>query len=161
MTTAVAVPVQDLVGNFFAGPVTAAVETAFAGVGLGDSWVQMFVVDGLVAGVGMLLTFVPLMIIMFSLLALLEDSGYMARAAVVTDRLMRAIGLPGKAFLPLVVGFGCNVPAISATRILPSARHRIMTALLVPFTSCSARLTVYVLVASTFFPAHAGSVVFL
>ena len=101
--------------------------------------------DGLIAGVGMLLTFVPLMIIMFLLLALLEDSGYMARAAVVTDRVMRSIGLPGKAFLPLVVGFGCNVPAISATRILPSARHRVMTALLVPFTSCSARLTVYVL----------------
>ena len=81
----------------------------------------------------------------------------MARAAVVTDRVMRSIGLPGKAFLPLVVGFGCNVPAISATRILPNARHRVMTALLVPFTSCSARLTVYVLVASTFFPAHAGT----
>ena len=89
------------------------------------------------------LTFVPLMAIMFALLALLEDSGYMARAALVTDRVMRRIGLPGKAFLPLVVGFGCNVPAISATRILPDARHRIMTALLVPFTSCSARLTVY------------------
>jgi ferrous iron transport protein B len=95
----------------------------------------------------MLLTFVPLMAIMFALLALLEDSGYMARAAVVTDRVMRAIGLPGKAFLPLVVGFGCNVPAISATRVLSDARHRVMTALLVPFTSCSARLTVYVLVA--------------
>jgi ferrous iron transport protein B len=73
---------------------------------------------------------------------------------------MRRIGLPGKAFLPLVVGFGCNVPAISATRILPDARHRIMTALLVPFTSCSARLTVYVLVAATFFPHAAGTVVF-
>jgi ferrous iron transport protein B len=73
---------------------------------------------------------------------------------------MRSIGLPGKAFLPLVVGFGCNVPAISATRILPDARHRIMTALLVPFTSCSARLTVYVLVAATFFPSAAGTVVF-
>jgi ferrous iron transport protein B len=97
---------------------------------------------------------------MFVLLALLEDSGYMARAAVVTDRLMRAIGLPGRAFLPLIVGFGCNVPAISATRILPSARHRVMTALLVPFTSCSARLTVYVLVATTFFPHSAGTVVF-
>ena len=108
----------------------------------------------------MLLTFVPLMAIMFLLLALLEDSGYMARAAVVTDRAMRAIGLPGRAFLPLVVGFGCNVPAVSATRVLPDARHRIMTALLVPFTSCSARLTVYVLVAATFFPANAGTVVF-
>jgi ferrous iron transport protein B len=85
----------------------------------------------------------------------------MARAAVVTDRVMRAIGLPGRAFLPLIVGFGCNVPAISATRVLPNARHRILTALLVPFTSCSARLTVYVLVASIFFPGQAGTVVFV
>jgi ferrous iron transport protein B len=122
--------------------------------------VQGLVVDGLVAGVGMLLTFVPLMALMFLLLALLEDSGYLARAAVVTDRLMGRLGLPGRAFLPLVVGFGCNVPAISATRILPQARHRILTALLVPFTSCSARLTVYMLLATTFFPHNAGSVVF-
>ena len=95
------------------------------------------VVDGVIAGVGMLLTFVPLMALMFVLLAVLEDSGYLARAAVVTDRMMSRLGLPGRAFLPLVVGFGCNVPAISATRILPNARHRVLTALLVPFTSCS------------------------
>ena len=160
LTTAAAVPLQDAIGNLFAGPLTTALQAGFRDVGLGGSWLQMFVVDGLVAGVGMLLTFVPLMVIMFALLALLEDSGYLARAAVVTDRVMRAVGLPGKAFLPLVVGFGCNVPAISATRILPSARHRVMTALLVPFTSCSARLTVYVMVAATFFPRHAGTVVF-
>ncbi|MFN8213140.1 MAG: nucleoside recognition domain-containing protein [Candidatus Nanopelagicales bacterium] len=108
----------------------------------------------------MLLTFVPLMAIMFLPLSLLEDSGYMARAAVVTDRTMRFIGLPGRAFLPLVVGFGCNVPAISATRVLPDARHRILTALLVPFTSCTARLAVYVMLAAVFFPDHAGNVVF-
>ena len=108
----------------------------------------------------MLLTFVPLMALMFLLLAVLEDSGYLARAAVVTDRMMSRLGLPGRAFLPIVVGFGCNVPAVSATRILPNARHRVLTALLVPFTSCSARLTVYVLLATTFFPAHAGTVVF-
>ncbi|MGN6608624.1 MAG: ferrous iron transporter B [Jatrophihabitans sp.] len=159
-TTAVATPLQDAVGNFFAGPLTRGATWVLRHVGLGGTWGQHFVVDGLIAGVGMLLSFVPLMVLMFALLALLEDSGYLARAAVVTDRAMRAIGLPGKAFLPLVVGFGCNVPAISATRILGDARHRIMTALLVPFTSCSARLTVYVLVATTFFPNHAGSVVF-
>jgi ferrous iron transport protein B len=140
--------------------VTAAGRWLFGLVGLSGGWAEGLVLDGLVAGVGMLLTFVPLMAIMFALLALLEDSGYMARAALVTDRVMRRIGLPGKAFLPLVVGFGCNVPAISATRILPDARHRVMTALLVPFTSCSARLTVYVLVAATFFPRTAGTVVF-
>ena len=83
----------------------------------------------------------------------------MARAAVVTDRMMSRLGLPGRAFLPIVVGFGCNVPAVSATRILPNARHRVLTALLVPFTSCSARLTVYVLLASTFFGTSGKTVV--
>ena len=161
LTTTVAAPLQDALDWFFTGPVTSVAVAVLDGVGLGDTWVRGLVVDGLIAGVGMLLTFVPLMAIMFALLALLEDSGYMARAAVVTDRLMRAIGLPGRAFLPLIVGFGCNVPAISATRILPNARHRILTALLVPFTSCSARLAVYVLMASIFFPQHAGTVVFV
>jgi ferrous iron transport protein B len=160
LTTTVAAPLQEALDWFFSGPVTTAAVAALGLVGLDDTWVASFVVDGLIAGVGMLLTFVPLMAIMFALLALLEDSGYLARAAVVADRLMRSIGLPGRAFLPLIVGFGCNVPAISATRILPNARHRILTALLVPFTSCSARLTVYVLVASIFFPESAGSVVF-
>lgn len=160
LTTTVAVPLQDAIGSLFAGPVTSGANAVFRAIGASDTWPQHLVVDGLVAGVGMLLTFVPLMVIMFALLALLEDSGYMARAAVVTDRTMRAIGLPGKAFLPLVVGFGCNVPAIAATRVMADARHRVMTALLVPFTSCSARLTVYVLVAATFFPSNAGTVVF-
>ncbi|HSO04336.1 MAG TPA: ferrous iron transport protein B [Candidatus Limnocylindrales bacterium] len=161
LTTTVAAPLQGALDAFFTGPVTSATTAAFGAVGLGGSLVEGFVVDGLIAGVGMLLTFVPLMAIMFVLLALLEDSGYMARAAVVTDRLMSRLGLPGRAFLPLVVGFGCNVPAISAVRVLPDARHRLLTALLVPFTSCSARLTVYVMVAATFFPANAGTVVFL
>lgn len=161
LTTTAAAPLQNALGSLFSGPITSGVEWGFAHAGLGGNWVQLFVVNGLVAGIGMLLTFVPLMIVMFALLSVLEDSGYMARAAVVADRVMRLIGLPGRAFLPLIVGFGCNVPAISATRILPSARHRIMTALLVPFTSCSARLTVYVLVATTFFPQHAATVVFV
>lgn len=161
LTTTVAAPLQDFLDWFFSGPVTSGAVALLDGVGLGDTWVRGLVVDGLIAGVGMLLTFVPLMAIMFALLALLEDSGYLARAAVVADRLMRSIGLPGRAFLPLIVGFGCNVPAVSATRILPNARHRIMTALLVPFTSCSARLAVYVLVASIFFPEQAGTVVFV
>jgi len=160
LTTNVAAPLQDALDWLFTGPITTGTVQLLTVVGLDDTWVRGLLVDGFIAGVGMLLTFVPLMTIMFALLALLEDSGYLARAAVVTDRLMRMIGLPGRAFLPLIVGFGCNVPAISATRILPNARHRILTMLLVPFTSCSARLTVYVLVASTFFPASAGTVVF-
>lgn len=160
VTTVVAAPMQDALDGLFSGPVSDATRWVLGTLGLGGSWLEGLLVDGLVAGVGMLLTFVPLMALMFVLLALLEDSGYMARAAVVTDRMMRSIGLPGRAFLPLVVGFGCNVPAISATRILPQERQRILTALLVPFTSCTARLTVYVLVASTFFGRWAGTVVF-
>ena len=160
ITTVVAAPIQDALDSLVAGPVSDASRTVLGAVGLGGSAIEGFVVDGLVAGVGMLLTFVPLMALMFALLAVLETSGYLARAAVVTDRAMRAIGLPGRAFLPLVVGFGCNVPAISATRVLPDARQRVMTSLLVPFTACSARLTVFVLVGATFFGSQAGNVVF-
>ncbi|MDO5534571.1 MAG: ferrous iron transport protein B [Propionibacteriaceae bacterium] len=161
ITTTVAAPLQDALDGFFSGPVSDAVRGLLGMVGLGGGWVEGLLVDGLIAGVGMLLTFVPLMALMFVLLALLEDSGYMARAAVVTDRLMRTIGLPGKAFLPLVVGFGCNVPAIAATRILGNARQRILVALLVPFTSCTARLTVYVMLGTIFFGAAAGTAVFV
>lgn len=160
MTTILAAPLQDALDSLFAGPVTSFAQAVLSRLGLADTWINGFVVDGLIAGVGMLLTFVPLMAIMFALLALLEDSGYMARAAVVTDRAMRAIGLPGRAFLPLIVGFGCNVPAVSATRVLADSRQRVLTALLVPFTSCSARLAVYVMLAAAFFPEDAGNVVF-
>lgn len=160
ITTTVAAPLQDGLDTIVAGPLSAGMRWLLAALGVDHAIVTGLVVDGLVAGVGMLLTFVPLMALMFLLLALLEDSGYMARAAVVTDRMMRAIGLPGKAFLPLIVGFGCNVPAISATRVMSSWQQRVLTSLLVPFTSCSARLTVYVLMASIFFPDHAGTVVF-
>lgn len=160
LTTTVAAPLQDGLDRLFTGPVSSAGGWLVDVIGLGHTPVRGLLVDGIIAGVGMLLTFVPLMAVMFLLLAVLEDSGYLARAAVVTDQVMARLGLPGRAFLPLVVGFGCNVPAIAATRILPNARHRILTALLVPFTSCSARLTVYVLLATTFFPHHAGTVVF-
>ena len=160
VTTTVAAPLQDLLDTFFSGPVTDGAIALLEALGVANPVVTGLVTNGLIAGVGMLLTFVPLMAIMFLLLALLEDSGYMARAAVVADRAMRAMGLPGRAFLPLIVGFGCNVPAIAATRVLPGARHRTLTALLVPFTSCSARLTVYVMLATTFFGQYAGTVVF-
>lgn len=160
-TTTLAAPLQGAIGAVVSGPLTHATTALLGALGLGGGWFERFVVDGLVGGVGLLLTFVPLMALMFALLALLEDSGYLARAAVVADRAMRVIGLPGQAFLPLIVGFGCNVPAISATRVLADSRHRAMTALLVPFTSCSARLTVYVLVASMFFPGNVGNAVFV
>ena len=160
LTTRVAAPIQGVLDSFVSGPVSTGARGLLGAVGLGRSWAEGLIVNGLIAGVGMLLTFAPLMTIMFALLAALEDSGYLARAAVVTDRMMRALGLPGRAFLPLIVGFGCNVPAISATRVLPDARQRLLTVLLVPYTSCSARLTVYVLVASSFFGSRAGDVVF-
>jgi ferrous iron transport protein B len=160
LTTTVAAPLQDLLDGVFSGPVSDAARWLLTSLGLGGTWVQGLVVNGLIAGVGMLLSFVPLMALMFVLLAVLEDSGYLARAAVVTDRLMRSIGLPGRAFLPLIVGYGCNVPAISGTRILPNARQRILTALLVPFTSCTARLTVFVMMGAIFFGPFAGTAVF-
>ena len=156
ITTTVAGPLQDGLEAFITGPVSAAARSI-----LPDNWLLTgLLVDGLIGGVGMVLTFAPLLALMFLCLAVLEDSGYMARAAVVTDRVMRAIGLPGKAFIPIVVGYGCNVPAISATRVLGDVRHRILTCLLIPFTSCSARLIVFMMLAQVFFPAHAGSAVF-
>jgi ferrous iron transport protein B len=160
VTTALARPLQGWLSTLLSGPVTHGARRVLELAGLEDGLIGRFVVNGLLPGVGMLLTFVPVMALVFAALSVLEDSGYLARAAVVTDRLMRMLHLPGRAFLPLVVGFGCNVPAVLSTRALPNARHRLLTALLVPFTSCSARLTVYVLVAGMFFPAHAGSVVF-
>ncbi len=161
ITTSFAAPLQDALDVFVSGPLTDAATAGFSRIGLGGSVIEGFVVEGLIAGVGMLLTFIPLMALMFVLLAVLEDSGYMARAAVVTDRMMRRIGLPGRAFLPLVVGFGCNVPAVSGTRVLSDSRHRLLTTLLVPFTSCTARLAVYVLVGATFFGSAGGTVVFV
>lgn len=156
ITTTVAGPLQDGLEAFITGPVSDAARSI-----LPDHWlVTGLLVDGLIGGVGMVLTFAPLLALMFLCLAVLEDSGYMARAAVVTDRVMRAIGLPGKAFIPIVVGYGCNVPAISATRVLGDVRHRILTCLLIPFTSCSARLIVFMMLAQVFFPDHAGSAVF-
>ncbi|MDR0435271.1 MAG: ferrous iron transport protein B, partial [Propionibacteriaceae bacterium] len=159
-TTVIAAPLQDGLDVFFADTLTGWVESALDSLGWTASWLHGLIVEGLIGGVGSVLTFAPLMAIMFILLALLEDSGYLARAAVVTDRMMRRLGLPGQAFLPLVVGFGCNVPGISATRILPLPRQRLLTALLVPFTSCTARLTVYLMIGDVFFGRWAGTVVF-
>jgi ferrous iron transport protein B len=161
ITTVVAAPLQDALDVFFSGPVASGASALIGWFGLGGTWVEGLVVDGLIAGVGALLTFVPLMTLMFILLALLEDSGYLARAAVLTDRVMSALGLPGRAFLPIVVGFGCNVPAIAATRTLPNAKHRLLTVLLIPFTSCTARLTVFVMLGTTFFGRWAGTAIFL
>lgn len=123
------------------------------------AWIQSLVIDGIVAGVGGVLVFVPGLLILYFFLALLEDSGYMSRAAFVMDRFMRIVGLHGKSFIPMILGFGCAVPAIYATRTIASRRDRILTALLVPLMSCSARLPVYVVFGLAFFGARAGTVI--
>jgi ferrous iron transport protein B len=124
-------------------------------------WLLSLAVDGVVAGVGGVLVFVPGLLVLYFFLAVLEDSGYMARAAFVMDRFMRVVGLHGKSFIPMILGFGCAVPAIYATRTIASRRDRILTALLVPLMSCSARLPVYVVFGMAFFAAHAGTVIWL
>ena len=115
-------------------------------------------VNGVIAGVGGVIVFLPNILILFFFISLMEDTGYMARAAFIMDRLMHKIGLHGKSFIPLLIGFGCNVPAIMATRTLESRRDRIMTMLITPFMSCSARLPVYILLVSAFFPVNQGLV---
>ena len=158
LTTSVAAPVMDLAARWVTGPAAAAVRWALPA--WSGEWVEGLLVDGVLAGVGTVFAFLPLMAIVYTALALLEDSGYMARAAFVADRAMRAIGLDGRAMLPLIIGFGCNVPALGATRTLPDARQRLLTGLLVPWTTCAARLTVYVLIAGAFFGDHAGTAIF-
>jgi ferrous iron transport protein B len=155
-TTTFAAPIQDWLDVIINQKLG-----AFVSENIGDnSIIRGLVVDGIIAGAGTLLTFLPVMTVMFLFLSFLEDSGYMARAAVVADRIMRAAGLPGRAILPMLVGFGCNVPAVSATRALSDARHRLIAGLAVPFTACSARLAVYVFVGTIFFGENAGTVIF-
>ncbi|WP_020611229.1 Fe(2+) transporter permease subunit FeoB [Sediminispirochaeta bajacaliforniensis] len=124
------------------------------------AWVVGFLAGGVGVGIQTVATFVPVVFFMFLALSLLEDSGYMARAAFVMDRLMRALGLPGKAFVPMIVGFGCTVPAILATRTLENKRDRFMTIFMAPFMSCGARLPVYALFGAALFGARAGGIVF-
>ncbi|MEA3309823.1 MAG: ferrous iron transport protein B [Chloroflexota bacterium] len=159
-TTDVAGPYLDWVDGVIGGPLTNWVVAILGLTGLGGGWVESLFVDGIIAGVGGVLVFVPVMMSLYFALAVLEDSGYMARAAFVMDRVMHALGLHGKSFLPMIVGFGCTVPAIYATRTLANKKDRILTALLVPFMSCGARLPVYVLFASIFFPGKSGVVIF-
>lgn len=123
-------------------------------------WLTALAADGLGGGIQIVATFIPIIGFLYLFLSALEDSGYMARAAFLTDRFMRAVGLPGKAFVPLIVGFGCNVPAIMASRTLENARDRIVTVVMAPFMSCGARLAVYALFAAAFFPTGGQNVVF-
>jgi len=159
-TADVTAPYLDWVDAVISGPVARWAVGLMTLFGLHGGWAESLVVDGVLAGVGGVLVFVPVLFGLYLMLALLEDSGYMSRAAAVMDRAMRAVGIPGKAFLPMMVGFGCTVPAIYATRTLDSSRDRLLTGLITPFMSCGARLPVYVLLAGIFFADTKSMVVF-
>lgn len=141
-----------------------------AGVGWLSNWLGSvlpegsltdLLIDGVIGGVGGVIVFLPNILILFFFISLMEDTGYMARASFIMDKLMHKIGLHGKSFIPLVMGFGCNVPAIMATRTLENRKDRILTMLITPFMSCSARLPVYVLIISAIFPENQGFYLFL
>ena len=131
---------------------------AFVASVMSDGWLKDLVVDGIIGGVGSVLVFLPNILILYLFISLLEDSGYMARAAFIMDRLMHKIGLHGKSFIPMIMGFGCNVPAIMATRTIESRKSRLITMLIIPLMSCAGRLPVFVLIAGAFFPKGAGLV---
>ena len=147
--------VDILIGGYFAEWVRAALTAAGTA-----PWVEALLVDGVIAGVGGVLTFLPQIAILFLFLSFLEDSGYMSRAAFIMDRLLRRFGLSGKAFIPMLMGFGCTVPAVMGARTMENEKDRRMTIMLVPFMSCSARLPVYALFTAAFFPRYGGVVVF-
>ncbi len=138
----------------------AALVRGSSGEGAGFAILRSLLADGIIEGVGAVLTFLPLIALLYLAISLLEDSGYMARAAFILDRLMHKIGLHGKSFIPMLIGFGCTVPAVMATRILESRRDRLTTMLVLPLMSCAARLPIYVLILGAFFPAHSVFSVF-
>nr|WP_250160269.1 ferrous iron transport protein B [Caloranaerobacter azorensis] len=149
----------DMIDAFFSETVSGWASNALEAVGVAE-WLKSLIVDGIIGGVGGVLTFLPNIIILFIFISILEDSGYMARVAFIMDRAMRKIGLNGKAFIPMLMGFGCNVPAIMGTRTLDNEKERIAAILINPFMSCGARLPVYILFASVFFAGHEDTVVF-
>ncbi|RHW34175.1 ferrous iron transport protein B [Neobacillus notoginsengisoli] len=151
-------PLSDMLDAFITGPIA-----SWADAGLNAAGASGFIHDlinqGLIAGVGGVLVFVPQIFILFFFISLLEDSGYMARVALVMDRIMESVGLNGKAFIPMMIGFGCNVPGIMAARTIETPRERLLTILMTPLMSCSARLPVYALFVGAFFSAHSASIV--
>lgn len=157
LTFDISQPFADWFDGTATGPLKRIIEFALGNIG-SPVWVVSLITDGIIAGVGMVLTFVPIIFAMMFFITFLEGSGYMARAAFVMDRAMHAIGLHGKSFIPMLLGFGCNVPAIYATRTLENPRDKALTALLIPLMSCGARLPVYVLFTGVFFAANAPTV---
>lgn len=136
---------------------TEVVKTALASSGVNDA-MQSLIVDGIFTGVGSVLSFIPIIVVLFFFLSLLEDSGYMARVAFFMDKLLRKIGLSGRSIVPMLIGFGCTVPAVMSTRTLPSERDRKMTIMLTPFMSCSAKMPIYAFFTAAFFPKSGGLV---
>ncbi len=134
---------------------TGVVDAGMTSLGV-NSAIHSLVIDGIFAGVGSVLSFLPIIVTLFFFLSLLEDSGYIARVAFFMDKLLRKIGLSGRSIVPMLIGFGCTVPAVMSTRTLPSARDRRMTILLTPFMSCTAKLPIYAFFVNAFFPAHSG-----
>lgn len=149
-------PLQDLLDRAISG-LGAVCEDAMVKANVTPAIISL-VSNGIFGGVGSVVSFVPIIIILFFFLSLIEDSGYMARIAFVTDSLLRRIGLSGRSIVPLLIGFGCSVPAVMATRTLPSARDRKRTILLIPFMSCSAKIPIYAFFTAAFFPGHGGAV---
>ncbi len=154
LTFAFATPFMDMID------LSASWVSEYVSSSLEPSWLASLVGDGIIGGVGAVLVFVPNIFILFFLLSLLEGSGYLARAAFIMDKLMYKIGMHGKSFIPMLMGFGCNVPAIMAARSIEDEKDRLITILIVPFVSCGARLPIYVLFAGTFFGRQAGTVIF-
>ena len=139
--------------------VTALTDSALTAYGINEV-VHSLIIDGIFAGIGSVLSFLPIIVVLFFFLSILEDTGYMARVAFVMDKLLRKIGLSGRSFVPMIIGFGCSVPAIMASRTLSSERDRKMTIMLIPFVSCSAKIPIYAVFSAAFFPKHSALVMF-
>jgi len=159
-TSSVSGPFLDWVDVFINQFIYKWAGIALDALGLGGTWIYSLITEGIIAGVGGVLVFIPVLLFLYLALAVLEDSGYMARAAFVMDRVMRWMGLHGKSFLPMIVGFGCTVPAVYATRTLANEKDRKLTAFLATFMSCGARLPVYVVFGAAFFGVTSGNLVF-
>ncbi|OOM77385.1 ferrous iron transport protein B [Clostridium puniceum] len=149
-------PLSDLLDGFLNDAFIPSVENILVST---SPWFRSLIVDGIISGVGGIIVLLPIILVLFMCITILEDSGYMARVAFMMDNLMRKMGLSGKAFIPMIIGFGCTVPAIMTARTLESEKDRKLTALLVPFMSCNARLPVYTVFAAVFFESHRGLVV--
>jgi len=158
LTYGIGAPLQDWMAERLVG---AAMDWASSALVAAPPWVSGLVVDGILGGVGTVLTFMPILVVFFASMGLMEDVGYMARAAYVMDRFMHALGLHGKSFMPLFLGFGCNVPAIMGTRVIESPRGRLLTIMLAPLVPCTARLAVVAVLAPAFFPDQATLVTWL